>query len=137
MATCVVSGSASGIGAATRERLQSDGHRVIGIDLRDADGEADLSTADGREAAIRTTLKKCEGRIDKLVRMGFFQDSAAAKDYVRKLEALHQDPARADLAWLLGVDGDLMNEDVRLLEGRNWIKHLVLPNMHSRRVTQS
>lgn len=67
MATCVVSGSASGIGAATRDRLESDGHRVIGIDLRDADVEADLSTTEGREAAIRSTLEKCEGRIDRLV----------------------------------------------------------------------
>ena len=67
MATCVVSGSASGIGAGTRERLERDGHRVIGIDLRDAEVEADLSMPEGRAAAIRATLEKCEGRIDRLV----------------------------------------------------------------------
>ena len=67
MATCVVSGSASGIGAGTRERLESDGHRVIGIDLRDAEVEADLSVPEGRAAAIRATLEQCEGRIDRLV----------------------------------------------------------------------
>lgn len=35
--THVVSGSASGIGAATAALLREQGHRVIGVDLRDAD----------------------------------------------------------------------------------------------------
>jgi GMP synthase (glutamine-hydrolysing) len=48
---------------------------------------------------------------------------------VDKLEALHQDPTRKDLAWLLGIDDDVMNEDVRRVEVRNWIELLVLPNM--------
>jgi NAD(P)-dependent dehydrogenase (short-subunit alcohol dehydrogenase family) len=53
MLTYVVSGAASGIGAATASRLTTDGHRVIGVDLRGADVEADLSTADGRAEAVR------------------------------------------------------------------------------------
>jgi GMP synthase (glutamine-hydrolysing) len=61
--------------------------------------------------------------------MGFFADTDAARDYVNKLEALHQDPGRQDLAWLLGIDSDVTNEDVRLAEVRNWIEQLVLPNM--------
>jgi nucleoside-diphosphate-sugar epimerase len=35
--TYVVSGAASGIGAATTAHLTADGHRVIGIDLHGAD----------------------------------------------------------------------------------------------------
>lgn len=35
--TYLVTGSASGIGAATTELLSSRGHKVIGVDLRDAD----------------------------------------------------------------------------------------------------
>ena len=66
-------------------------------------------------------------RTDRLVAMGFFADAEAARDYVNKLEALHQDPSRRDLAWLLGIDGDVMNRDVRQVEVRNWINHLVLP----------
>jgi GMP synthase (glutamine-hydrolysing) len=69
-------------------------------------------------------------RIDKLVKLGFFADADAARDYVNKLEALHQDPQRRDLAWLLGIDADVMNEDVRVCEVRNWIEQLVLPSMH-------
>ncbi len=68
-------------------------------------------------------------RIERLTGMGFFADTDAAHDYVNKLEALHQDPSRRDLAWLLGIDADVMNEDVRLAEVRNWIEQLVLPGM--------
>jgi len=50
--TYVVSGSASGIGAATAHHLRRLGHRVIGIDRRDADIVADLSTDDGRSEAV-------------------------------------------------------------------------------------
>ena len=52
MGTIAVTGSASGIGKATRERLERDGHRVIGVDLRDAEVIADLSTPAGRAAMI-------------------------------------------------------------------------------------
>ncbi|MDO3394241.1 SDR family oxidoreductase [Nocardioides sp. SOB44] len=50
--TYVVSGSASGIGAATAALLRDRGGRVIGVDLRDADVVADLSSAEGRTAAV-------------------------------------------------------------------------------------
>lgn len=70
-------------------------------------------------------------RADKLVGKGFFADRAAALDYVDKLEALHQDPNRKDLAWLLGVDEDVMNEEKRVVEVRNWIERLVLPAMRA------
>ena len=53
MRTYVVSGAASGIGAATATRLAADGHQVLGVDLRGATVEADLSTADGRAHAVR------------------------------------------------------------------------------------
>ena len=52
MGTIAITGSASGIGKATRERLEREGHRVIGVDLRDADVIADLSTAAGRAEMV-------------------------------------------------------------------------------------
>jgi NAD(P)-dependent dehydrogenase (short-subunit alcohol dehydrogenase family) len=52
MKTYVVSGAASGIGAATSALLREQGHRVIGVDQRDADVVADLSTVKGRDAAV-------------------------------------------------------------------------------------
>jgi NAD(P)-dependent dehydrogenase (short-subunit alcohol dehydrogenase family) len=50
--TFVVSGAASGIGAATTVLLRDGGDRVITIDLRDADVVADLSTVAGRADAV-------------------------------------------------------------------------------------
>ncbi len=52
MKTYVVSGAASGIGAATASLLRDQGNRVITVDLRDADVIADLSTGAGRATAV-------------------------------------------------------------------------------------
>ena len=52
MKTFVVSGAASGIGAATTALLRAQGDRVITIDLHDADVVADLSTPTGRAVAV-------------------------------------------------------------------------------------
>jgi GMP synthase (glutamine-hydrolysing) len=68
-------------------------------------------------------------RLDKLTQLGFFRDRAAGEGYVNLLETLHQDPSRGDIAWMLGIDEDVMSEDVRLVEVRNWIERLVLPRM--------
>jgi len=50
--TYVVTGAASGIGAATSDLLHGQGHRVIGVDRHEADVIADLSTHAGRATAI-------------------------------------------------------------------------------------
>jgi NAD(P)-dependent dehydrogenase (short-subunit alcohol dehydrogenase family) len=50
--TVVVSGAASGIGAATTAVLREQGDRVLTIDLHDADVVADLSTPAGRAVAV-------------------------------------------------------------------------------------
>jgi NAD(P)-dependent dehydrogenase (short-subunit alcohol dehydrogenase family) len=67
MGTVAITGSASGIGAAVRERLASDGDRVIGVDLRDADVEADLASPEGRKRAIGAVRELAGGGIDRLV----------------------------------------------------------------------
>ena len=67
MSTFVISGAASGIGAATSARLAADGHRVIGIDLRGSDVEADLSTAAGRSEAVRRVAELAPDGIDGVV----------------------------------------------------------------------
>ena len=68
-------------------------------------------------------------RIDKLMGLGFFKDRQAGENYVDLLETLFQNPNRTDLAWRLGIDDDILNEDVRRLEVRNWIDKLVIPTM--------
>ncbi len=81
------------------------------------------------EYDVHEMARLCYCRKQKLVDRGFFLDLDAAQSFVDQLEALHQDPGRKDIAWLLGIDEDVMNEDIRLAEVRNWIEQLVLPNM--------
>ena len=83
MGTIVVTGSAAGIGAATKRRLESAGHRVIGIDLRDAAIEADLATAEGRGHAIDAALEACGGKLDGFVPCAGVAGTASSELAVR------------------------------------------------------
>jgi NAD(P)-dependent dehydrogenase (short-subunit alcohol dehydrogenase family) len=67
LSNVAITGAASGIGAATAERLAEHGHRVIGVDLRDADVEADLGTPEGRQHAIERVTHLSQGELDGLV----------------------------------------------------------------------
>lgn len=67
MSIIVMSGCATGIGAATRKVLEAAGHQIVGIDIRDAEVIADLSTAEGRKQAIADVLAKCSKGMDGLV----------------------------------------------------------------------
>lgn len=67
MGVYAVTGSASGMGHQAAEKLRAAGHTVIGVDLRDADVVADLSTPGGRAAAAEAALDLCGGRLDGAV----------------------------------------------------------------------
>lgn len=67
MGTYVVTGCASGMGHAAAQRLRSDGHTVIGVDITAGDVVADLSTAAGRGAAVNGVLAACGGVLDGAV----------------------------------------------------------------------
>ena len=66
MATICVTGTASGMGRATAAYLRERGHTVIGVDVRDADVEADLGTPEGRAAAVTAVTDACGGTLDGL-----------------------------------------------------------------------
>jgi NAD(P)-dependent dehydrogenase (short-subunit alcohol dehydrogenase family) len=67
MPTVCITGSAGGIGAATRTRLEQQGARVIGVDVRDAEVIADLSTPAGRAAMVDAVTQASGGSLDGLV----------------------------------------------------------------------
>ena len=65
--TYVVTGSASGIGQATAKTLRDRGDRVIGIDLKGVEVDADLSTHDGRLSAAARATELAGGAIDGVI----------------------------------------------------------------------
>lgn len=119
MRTYVVTGSASGIGAATADRLRASGHVVVGVDLSGAEIEADLSNADGRAAMARAVQDRCDGSIDAVVACaGIAQDSprtiavnffgaVATLELLRPMLAAGEQPravAVSSVASILGAD---------------------------------
>jgi NAD(P)-dependent dehydrogenase (short-subunit alcohol dehydrogenase family) len=67
MGTYAISGAASGMGRETAQRLRGDGHRVIGVDIKDADIVADLSTPRGRRYARDGVLEAAGGKLEGAV----------------------------------------------------------------------
>ncbi|OLT43162.1 NAD-dependent epimerase [Saccharomonospora sp. CUA-673] len=55
------------MGLATADALRAAGHTVVGVDLRDADVVADLSTVEGRRFASQEVLRRSGGRLDGAV----------------------------------------------------------------------
>ncbi|HLS03127.1 MAG TPA: SDR family oxidoreductase [Actinomycetales bacterium] len=65
--TYVVTGAASGIGAATAKQLREAGAEVIGVDLQGTDIDADLANAEGRQAMADAVAERSGGKIDAIV----------------------------------------------------------------------
>ncbi|WP_439564710.1 SDR family oxidoreductase [Microcella sp.] len=122
--TYVITGAASGIGAATAALLTGQGHRVIGVDLHDADITADLTTHEGRAALVRHVTELSGGRIDAVVaNAGLATESTAtvAVNYFGALATLEglrpllsgadapRAVATASMASLFPVDDELVD----------------------------
>jgi NAD(P)-dependent dehydrogenase (short-subunit alcohol dehydrogenase family) len=67
MKTYALTGGTSGIGAAIKETLENQGHKVINIDIKNADIEADLSTRDGRSRAIAAVMDAVGDALDGFI----------------------------------------------------------------------
>jgi GMP synthase (glutamine-hydrolysing) len=79
------------------------------------------------EYDLHEVARLVTARAGKLVAEGFFQSHEALVQYVDKLETLHRNPGRKDLRWELDIDDDVLSDQVRQVEFRNWINKLVLP----------
>lgn len=67
MGVYAMTGGATGIGAAIKQRLRDEGNQVIVVDIKDADIIADLSSRDGRQAAVAALDKAAASGLDGLV----------------------------------------------------------------------
>lgn len=65
--TYVITGAASGIGAATSMLLKERGAKVIEVDIHDSEVIADLSTVVGRASAISSVKELSKGKIDAII----------------------------------------------------------------------
>ncbi|CAN5468934.1 SDR family oxidoreductase [soil metagenome] len=65
--TYVITGAASGIGKATEELLVERGHRVIGVDIHNAEVEVDLSSSAGRTELVARVTELTGGKIDAII----------------------------------------------------------------------
>jgi NAD(P)-dependent dehydrogenase (short-subunit alcohol dehydrogenase family) len=116
MKTVAITGAASGIGAALRKRLEGDGHRVIGIDVQQADVVEDLATSEGRGAAINAIRDACGGVLDGLVpcaglsglpnRPGSLLVSLNYFGTIELLEGLREDLARAEAPSVVAISSN-------------------------------
>jgi NAD(P)-dependent dehydrogenase (short-subunit alcohol dehydrogenase family) len=62
-----MTGGATGIGAELRRQLQEAGHKVISVDIKEGDILADLSTAEGRRAAVDGVRERAPDGLDGLI----------------------------------------------------------------------
>lgn len=67
MGTYAMTGGATGIGAALKEQLKAAGHEVISVDIKEGDVIADLSTTEGREAAVAGIRERAAGGLDGFI----------------------------------------------------------------------
>ncbi|MBN2497176.1 MAG: type 1 glutamine amidotransferase [Deltaproteobacteria bacterium] len=80
------------------------------------------------EYDLEAVARLIVAREPRLLREGFFEDSAALAGHVQKLEALAANPGRKDLRWQLDIDDDVLDADIREHEFASWIRELVLPS---------
>lgn len=111
----VVSGAASGIGAALVGMLRQQGDEVIGVDLHDAEVCADLATEEGRSSAVESVLAASGGVLDgavacaglsgnksQVVRVNYF-GTLAFLDGVRPALAAAEQPRAAVVGSTVGA----------------------------------
>ncbi|OBH76457.1 NAD-dependent epimerase [Mycobacterium mantenii] len=88
MGTYAITGSASGMGRETAQHLRDNGHTIIGVDIKDADIVADLSSPDGRKEAADRVLGTCDNRLDGAVLAAGLGPSPG-RDRVRQIAAVN------------------------------------------------
>jgi GMP synthase (glutamine-hydrolysing) len=74
------------------------------------------------EYDLHEVASLCRLRRDELVAQGTFASRQEAEQNIADMEALHADPARADLASRLKLDATVLEPATRTREVRNWLR---------------
>ncbi|MBI3997833.1 MAG: type 1 glutamine amidotransferase [Armatimonadetes bacterium] len=107
--------------------LATNAHTPVqGLEVRHANGVY-WATQYHPEYELSEMARLIVARGENLIKEGFFADSKVVEERVARLEALARDPSRKDLRWDLAIDDDLLDEQIRTCELRNWLENLVVP----------
>ena len=66
-------------------------------------------------------------RKEKLIELGFFKEPEDLTILVDKMKILYKESGRKDLRWQLVIDDDVLSDEIKECEFRNWLHRLVLP----------
>lgn len=66
-------------------------------------------------------------REELLMELEFFKEPEDLKSLVDKMKILYKEPDRKDLRWQIVIDDDVLSDEIKECEFRNWIQELVLP----------
>lgn len=80
-------------------------------------------------AEVAAALRR---QVDDMLEQGLARSGADVERIATLVDELNDDPARADLAWQLGLDRQVTDVLCRRLELRNFIAYLVRPTMAQR-----
>jgi GMP synthase (glutamine-hydrolysing) len=78
------------------------------------------------EYTLHEMARLIVARSSKLVPEGFYRTPEDLERHVALMEALHREPDRRDLRWLLAIDDDVLDVRTRTNEFSSWIENQVL-----------
>jgi GMP synthase (glutamine-hydrolysing) len=84
------------------------------------------------EFSLTETASILSRLAEGMAQEGFFSSKADGEAYARDLATLDKDRTRRDIAWRMGLDDEVVDDQKRLTEIRNWIAHQVQPLRSSR-----
>jgi GMP synthase (glutamine-hydrolysing) len=100
--------------------------RVQALEVRSGNGVF-WATQYHPEYELAEMARLIVARADPLIKEGFFADRAALEAKVQRMEALASDPSRKDLRWDVAVGDDILDDQIRQCELRNWVRKMVMP----------
>jgi GMP synthase (glutamine-hydrolysing) len=100
--------------------------RVQALEVRSGNGVF-WATQYHPEYELAEMARLIVARADPLIKEGFFADRAALEAKVQRMETLASDPSRKDLRWDVAVGDDILDDQIRQCELRNWVRKMVMP----------